>query len=70
MAYLGYHISGEGIKPSPLKLRSIKDASPPTSVAEVQSFIGLVSYYGQFVRNLATTMAPLYNLLHKGKKFR
>ena len=68
--YLGYHISGEGIKPSPRKLKSIMDAPPPTSVAELQSYLGLITYYGKFVRDFASKLAPLYDLLHKGKPFK
>ena len=36
--YLGYLISGEGIKPSAKKIKAIMDAPSPNSVAEVQSF--------------------------------
>ena len=44
LQYLGYHISGEGIRPSSEKVKAILDAPAPTSIAEVQSFIGMVTY--------------------------
>ena len=52
--YLGYHISGEGIKPYPNKLKSIRDAPPPTTTTELQKFVGLISYYGKFIMNFST----------------
>ena len=68
--YLGYVISGDGIKPSPRKLAAILDAPAPRSVAEVQSFLGLVTYYCRFVKNFSSVLAPLYDLLKKGAKFK
>ena len=68
--YLGYNISGEGIKPSPRKVEAIVDAPCPTSVAEVQSFLGMVTFYCKFVKNFSTKAAPLYELLKKGARFK
>ena len=68
--YLGYHISGQGIKPSPRKLTAILEAPCPKSIAEVQSFLGMVTYYCKFVKNFSTKLSPLYDLLKKGATFR
>ena len=68
--YLGYIISGVGIKPSPKKLAAILEAPTPKSVGEVQSFLGMVTYYCRFVRNFSSVLAPLYDLLKKGSKFK
>ena len=68
--YLGYCISGEGIKPSPQKVQAILDAPCPTSVAEVHSFLGMITFYCRFVKNFSTKSAPLYDLLKKDTKFR
>ena len=59
--YLGYVISGNGIKPSPRKLAAILEAPTPRWVGEVQSFLGLVTYYCRFVRNFSSVLAPLYD---------
>ncbi|XP_064120219.1 uncharacterized protein K02A2.6-like [Macrobrachium nipponense] len=40
--YLGYHISGEGVEPSSKGLKAILDCPFPTSVEEVQSFLGIL----------------------------
>jgi len=37
----------------------------PENVKELQSFLGLVTFYGKFVKNLATIASPLYSLTAK-----
>ena len=39
-------------------------------VGQLRSFLGLVNYYGKFLPNLASTLAPLYLLLHKHTDWR
>ena len=36
------------------------------SVSELRSFLGMVQYYHPFLPDLATTLAPLHELLKKG----
>ena len=67
--YLGYHISGEGIRPSSRRLEAILECPCPTSVEEVQSFLGMITYYCKFIRDFSSKLAPLYDLLKKGVKF-
>ncbi|XP_064100788.1 uncharacterized protein K02A2.6-like [Macrobrachium nipponense] len=67
--YLGYHISG-GVKPSSKGLKAILDCPCPTSVEEVQYFLGMITYYCKVVKNLSSKLAPLYDLLKKNVKFR
>lgn len=47
------------------KVRAIKEAPNPKNVAELKSFLGLVNYYGKFLPDVSTVLAPLYQLLHK-----
>ena len=70
MEYLEYVISGDAIKPSPKQLAAILEVPTPKSVSEVQSFLGLVTYYCRFVRKFSSVLAPLYDLLKKGSKFK
>ena len=63
--YLGYNISAEGIWPTQEKIRSIVNAPTPQNVSQLRSFLGLVNYYGKFLSNLSSTLAPLYGLLQK-----
>ena len=68
--YLGYVISGNGIKPSPKKLAAVLEAPPPKSVGDVKSFLGMVTYYSRFVKNFSSLLSPLYELLKKGAVFK
>ncbi|XP_076055155.1 uncharacterized protein LOC143033547 [Oratosquilla oratoria] len=43
--FLGCVISGEGLSPSPNKIKGIRDAPVPENLYELQSFLGLVTYY-------------------------
>ena len=70
LEYLGYLISGEGISPSPTKVKAIQDAPSPSSVAELQSFIGMLTFYCKFIKNFSSKMAPLYDLLKKNNVFK
>lgn len=65
VTYLGHRISAQGLSPVEEKVRVIKEAPSPKNVAELRSFLGLVNYYGKFLPDLSTVLAPLYQLLHK-----
>ena len=67
--YLGHTISAEGLRTSDEKVIGILKAPAPRNVTELRSFLGLVNYYGKFLPDLATTLAPLYALLQKQKKW-
>ena len=67
--YLGHKISPEGLQPTESKVRAVADAPEPKKVTELRSFLGLVNYYGKFLPNLASTAAPLYNLLKKNARW-
>ena len=63
--YLGHKISQKGLQPTEEKVRAITEASPPTNVSQLRSFLGLINYYGKIFPNLANMLAPLYSLLQK-----
>ena len=67
--YLGHKISSEGLHPTPEKVKAIQEAPKPQSVTELKSFLGLLSYYSKFLPNMSTTLAPLYSLLQKNRKW-
>ena len=68
--YLGHSISKEGLQPTAEKVRAITEAPQPTNVSELKAFLGLVNYYGKFMQNLSTVLAPLYTLLKKKTPWR
>lgn len=67
--YLGHNISAEGLRPTKEKVRAITDAPPPKDVSQLRAFLGLINYYGKFLPNLSSTLAPLYQLLEKQQKW-
>ena len=67
--YLGFHISGEGIRPTQEKRQAIVNAPAPGDATQLKSFIGLVNYYSKFLPSLADTLAPLYKLLGKHQRW-
>ena len=64
--YLGHIVSKQGISTSPRKVSAIANVHPPTDVSKLRSFLGMVNYYGKFIKNLTDLCAPLNNLLRKG----
>ena len=67
--YLGHKIDADGLHTTDGKLQAILQAPTPRNVTEVRSFIGLVNYYGKFIPNLATTLHPLNQLLHRDRRW-
>ena len=58
--YLSHVVSEQGISPDPSKVEAIKSWPRPTTISEVKSFLGLCSYYRQFVPSFADVAHPLY----------
>ena len=61
--YLGHRIDIQGLHPTEDKLRAIKDAPEPKNMGELKAFLGMLLYYSIFIPNMATVLAPLYQLL-------
>ena len=68
--YLGHRIDDAGLHPLEDKVADILDAPSPTSVTELKSFLGIINYYGKFVNNLSSILAPLHILLRKGQSWK
>ena len=67
--YLGHIIDAQGLHPTEEKVQAVKNAPQPKNVAELRSFLGILNYYGKFLPNLSSKLAPLYRLLHKQTKW-
>ena len=65
VSYLGRVINAKGLHPLSKKVEDIQQAPTPKNVTELKSYLGLLTYYGKFLPNLATRLAPLYKLLSK-----
>ena len=67
--FLGHHISAKGIQPTEQKIEAIRNAPEPKDITQLKSFLGAVNYYGKFLPDLSTVLAPLYQLLQKNTKW-
>ncbi|XP_062711622.1 uncharacterized protein K02A2.6-like [Aedes albopictus] len=67
--FLGHVISPDGIRPSHSKVESLLKFRAPATSEEVRSFLGLVTYIGRFLPDLAAITAPLRELTHSGVRF-
>lgn len=65
LEYLGHRISGEGIRVDPKTIIAVTEWDRPTTVKQIQSFLGLCNYYRKFVRDFAKIASPLTDLTKK-----
>ncbi len=61
--FFGHIFTPRGIKPDPAKVDAIGKLKDPTNVAELRSFLGMVTYCGRFIPNLADRTVNLRQLL-------
>src|SRR4051812_43337083 len=67
--YLGYILSPTGISMDPAKTDVILRWPVPTTVKEVQSFLGFANFYRRFIQNYSHIARPLHNLTSKNVSF-
>ncbi len=61
--FLGYHIDQYGIKMDEGKLTAIRNWPIPTSIKELQRFLGFANFYRRFIQNYSSIASPLTDLL-------
>jgi hypothetical protein len=65
--YVGHVIDSEGLNFSDKKKEQVLDFPLPTLIKELHSFLGLVNYFGEHLRDLTTALASLRKLLADSK---
>jgi len=66
--FLGYVIGKEGIKMSNEKVEAVLCWRTPSSLTEVQSFLGFANFYRHFLREYSKVVRPLTELTKKSEK--
>jgi len=69
LLYLGHVITTDGVKPDPRKLQALIDWPFPTTVKQLQGFLGLSNYFRKIAPNYSRVSAPLHDLTKKGIDF-
>ena len=60
---MGHVVGQEGVSTDPDKIKAVIEWPRPTTVTEVRSFLGFVSYYRRFIPNFSKVSKPLNTLL-------
>jgi hypothetical protein len=68
-AFLGHVVSKGGISMDPRKVQDVLSWKAPTSVNDIQSFLGLAGYYQRFIKGFSKISKPMTELLKKDMQF-
>merc|ERR1711911_31708 len=61
--FLGHLCDAHGIKPLPCKVEAIRKVRPPTTIKELQRFLGMINYYRRFIKSAAYHLFHLFEAL-------
>ncbi len=66
--FLGHMVSEAGIKPLPKHVAAIQEFPVPTTIKQLQQFLGMINFYRRFLPKIAATLRPLTGLLRGNPK--
>ncbi|KAL0151774.1 hypothetical protein M9458_052925, partial [Cirrhinus mrigala] len=66
IAFLGYIISPEGVAMDESKVNAVRNWPRPTTLKELQRFLGFANFYRRFIRGFSTVATPLSSMIKKG----
>lgn len=66
--FLGYLVSGQGVRPLPERVRAILKFPKPKTVVEMRRFLGMINFYRKCIKNAAQMQAILNEYLKDSKK--
>ncbi|KAK3570543.1 hypothetical protein QTP86_022079 [Hemibagrus guttatus] len=69
ITFLAYVISRQGVKMDLTKVQAVTEWPNPTTVKELQRFLGFAKFYRRFIQNYSSVAGPLTSLL-RGKPSR
>ena len=65
LPYLGFIVGRDGIKPDPKKVEAVAEWPTPTTVKEVQQFLGLTNFFRKFILGYSNLTEPVIKLTKK-----
>jgi transposase InsO family protein len=65
--FLGHKVTAAGVQPLPDHVRAVEEYPPPTTIKELQAFLGIINFYRRFVPGAARILLPLTECLRGGK---
>ena len=65
--FLGFVISGDGIRADPKKVKAITDMPEPTNITELRRVLGMINFLGRFLPHLSDVLKPVTELLEKDR---
>ncbi|GFU01224.1 retrovirus-related Pol polyprotein from transposon 17.6 [Trichonephila clavipes] len=66
---LGHHVSSNGVRPDPDKIKAVRNFPTPKNIHDIRSFLGLCSYFRRFIKGFCYLAEPLQSLLKSGVEF-
>ncbi|GFS90886.1 retrovirus-related Pol polyprotein from transposon 17.6 [Trichonephila clavipes] len=67
--FLGHIVESGTIKPSPTKTLAVRKFPEPTTIKQVQSFLGLTGYFRKYIKEYSKIAKPLSDLTRKENLF-
>jgi len=66
--FLGHVIDKQGVHTDPSKIEKVRNWPKPTTIKELQSFLGFANYYRRFIKNFSSFSQNLESLLQENRK--
>ena len=68
VSYIGHCLTKDGVKIAEDKVKAVEEMPEPTSIAEVQTLLGMVTYTCKFLQNLSSITEPLGDLIKEANQ--
>ena len=69
VAYLGFLLDKEGLRPDPEKVAPILEYPTPRNIKQLRRFLGMVGWYARLIKDESSIKIPLVKLLRKSKEW-
>ena len=69
VTFLGFIVGINGLRIDPDKIKSVKEWPTPTTIKQVQAFLGFANYNRKFIKNYSALAQPLIKLTRKDQSF-